>query len=112
MKTLTLLLGSSLITATIEAQNVLMPGAFTRKLGLDASTTKSINLEPIVDESSYQLATWKLSGKMGDLTPDSTIFEKVEYNYDTLSQRLRELSFLNSGVAISITDKRTGKSQK
>src|SRR6478672_4080497 len=36
--------------------------------------------------------------------PDSTIFDTTEFNFDTLSQRLRELSFLNKGVLITITD--------
>jgi DNA gyrase subunit B len=40
---------------------------------------------------------------------DSDIFEDVEYNFDVLSKRLRELSFLNRGVGISILDERTGK---
>ncbi|MDO8461659.1 MAG: DNA topoisomerase (ATP-hydrolyzing) subunit B [Deltaproteobacteria bacterium] len=38
--------------------------------------------------------------------PDSEIFESTEYSFDTLSQRLRELSFLNKGLKISITDER------
>jgi DNA gyrase subunit B len=42
--------------------------------------------------------------------PDPTIFEATEFNFDTLSQRLRELSFLNAGVRIVIEDERTGKS--
>src|SRR5439155_917577 len=42
--------------------------------------------------------------------PDTTIFEVVEYNFDTLSQRLRELAFLNAGLHITITDERSGKS--
>ncbi|MFN8005566.1 MAG: DNA topoisomerase (ATP-hydrolyzing) subunit B [Terriglobia bacterium] len=41
--------------------------------------------------------------------PDSTIFDTTEFNFDTLSQRLRELSFLNKGVAITISDERTDK---
>ncbi|MBW2092137.1 MAG: DNA gyrase subunit B, partial [Deltaproteobacteria bacterium] len=39
--------------------------------------------------------------------PDSTIFETIEFNYDVLAKRMRELSFLNKGVKISITDERT-----
>jgi DNA gyrase subunit B len=42
--------------------------------------------------------------------PDSTIFETVDFQFDTLSQRLRELAFLNAGLKISITDERTQKS--
>ena len=41
--------------------------------------------------------------------PDATIFDMTEFNFDTLSQRLRELSFLNKGVLITITDERTDK---
>jgi DNA gyrase subunit B len=42
--------------------------------------------------------------------PDPEIFEELEYNFDLLSNRLRELSFLNAGLRITINDERTGKS--
>jgi DNA gyrase subunit B len=42
--------------------------------------------------------------------PDATIFETTDINFDTLSQRLRELAFLNAGLTITITDERTSKS--
>ena len=46
-------------------------------------------------------------GTMVTFSPDPEIFgETTEYNYDTLSLRMRELSFLNKGIEISITDKR------
>ncbi len=39
-------------------------------------------------------------------TPDATIFEFTEYNFDTLAARMRELAFLNKGITITLTDKR------
>ena len=41
--------------------------------------------------------------------PDPTIFDKSVYSFDTLSQRLRELAFLNKGLKITLTDERTEK---
>ncbi len=38
--------------------------------------------------------------------PDSLVFETVEFNFDILSRRLRELAFLNEGVRITIVDRR------
>jgi DNA gyrase subunit B len=44
--------------------------------------------------------------------PDSSVFETIEFSFETLSQRLRELAFLNAGVTITITDERDGKSHE
>jgi len=44
--------------------------------------------------------------------PDQTVFETVDYSFETLSQRLRELAFLNAGVAIAIDDERDGRSHR
>jgi len=43
--------------------------------------------------------------------PDDEIFETGEFSFSTLSSRLRELAFLNSGVAISIGDERDGETE-
>jgi DNA gyrase subunit B len=39
-------------------------------------------------------------------SPDDTIFDYLEYNFDTLAARMRELAFLNKGITITLTDKR------
>ncbi len=44
--------------------------------------------------------------------PDSTIFETSDFSYDILSQRLRELAFLNRGVKITLEDERTQKNHE
>jgi DNA gyrase subunit B len=49
-------------------------------------------------------------GTVVTFTPDTTIFtQTVEYNYDTLASRLRELSYLNKGIVIHLVDKRSKK---
>jgi DNA gyrase subunit B len=44
--------------------------------------------------------------------PDGTIFETTSFTFDTLSQRLRELSFLNRGILILLEDERDGKKHR
>jgi DNA gyrase subunit B len=58
------------------------------------------------------------TGTKVHFVPDKTIFTTtLEYNFDTLSQRLRELAFLNKGLIITLTDERqtdskTGESKR
>ncbi len=44
--------------------------------------------------------------------PDPQIFEMTEFSYDVLSQRLREMAFLNKGLKITILDERVDKNQE
>jgi len=41
--------------------------------------------------------------------PDETIFSNIDFHYDVLAKRLRELSFLNNGVKIRLVDERNAK---
>ncbi|MDT8299129.1 MAG: DNA gyrase subunit B, partial [Spirochaetaceae bacterium] len=49
-----------------------------------------------------------LNGTHTRFYPDASIFDEIEFNYDVLSKRLRELAFLNKGVEIILTDERSG----
>jgi len=51
----------------------------------------------------------KRRGTKVTFLPDSLIFPEIDFNYDVLAQRLRELSFLNGGVHIWLEDERTGE---
>ena len=50
--------------------------------------------------------TTEKRGTVQTFQPDATIFDVTEYNYDTLANRLRELSFLNKGIRLTLTDAR------
>jgi len=55
------------------------------------------------------IGSTKKSGTKVVFKPDSEIFETSTFSFDTLSQRLRELAFLNKGLSITIEDERTEK---
>lgn len=52
------------------------------------------------------------TGTMVEFQPDAEIFDELEYRYETLEYRLRELAFLNKGISIVLEDKRAGQEQK
>ncbi|HEY5594973.1 MAG TPA: DNA topoisomerase (ATP-hydrolyzing) subunit B [Nitrospiria bacterium] len=54
----------------------------------------------------------KKRGTKVTFKPDPQIFEETEFSFDTLSQRLREMAFLNKGLQILLTDERTEKHQE
>jgi DNA gyrase subunit B len=56
-----------------------------------------------------EIGKTKRQGTKVVFKPDSKIFETLEFSFDVLSQRLRELAFLNKGASILIEDERTGK---
>jgi DNA gyrase subunit B len=60
-------------------------------------------------EELKMIGNTERSGTKISFLPDKEIFSHLEYSFDTLSGRLRELSFLNPGLSISITDDRSEK---
>jgi DNA gyrase subunit B len=59
-----------------------------------------------------QTGTTDKRGTKVTFKPDQQIFETTTYSFDTLSQRLRELSFLNRGIVITLEDERDGKKHR
>jgi DNA gyrase subunit B len=52
------------------------------------------------------------SGTKVHFRPDAELFDSIEYSYETLVQRLREISFLNNGIYIVLNDERKAKKQE
>lgn len=73
----------------------------------EISFAQGITKEPmhIVGETSE-------TGTYVHFVPDATIFDETVYDYDTLRHRLRELSFLNRGITITLTDEREEEVRK
>ncbi|HOM42853.1 MAG TPA: DNA topoisomerase (ATP-hydrolyzing) subunit B [Bacillota bacterium] len=52
--------------------------------------------------------TTKSTGTRVSFKPDTEVFDELEYSFDILEHRLRELAFLNKGIKISLKDERDG----
>ncbi len=65
---------------------------------------------PVTDVVTEPLTSRKdRRGTRVTFLPDKEIFQTTEYSFDTLSQRFRELAFLNKGITINFEDQRTAK---
>jgi len=78
----------------------------------DGNTYEQEYVRGIAQGRLQQTGKTRKRGTKVSFKPDTEIFEVTEFNFDTLSQRLREKAFLNSGIRISIVDERTEKSHE
>ncbi len=97
-------------------------------VGLSVVNALSIDLDLEIDRDGYrwrqhysqgmpigsieavaELEAPKATGTRIRFSPDPDVFTRLAFDYKTLAQRLRELSFLNRGIAIRLVDERTGK---
>jgi DNA gyrase subunit B len=68
-------------------------------------TTQEFNIgKPLYP--AKEVGTTSYRGTIVTFTPDTSIFSVHEYNYTTLANRIRELSFLNKGITITLEDER------
>ena len=66
----------------------------------------------IADAPLKKLEKTELRGTTVTFLPDDTIFETVEFDYETIKNRFREIAFLNKGIVITLQDNREGKQKK
>ncbi len=59
-----------------------------------------------------KIGTRKQTGTKTCFLPDHEIFKSIEFKYDTLANRMRELAFLNKGLKISLVDHRSDKNDE
>jgi len=72
----------------------------------DGSTWQQAYSAGVPNGKLKKTGATKRRGTKVHFIPDKSIFTTVEYSYDTLAQRLRELAFLNKGLLITLTDER------
>lgn len=65
---------------------------------------KPVEEVKVVGESAH-------TGTKTTFMPDNAIFETLEFQYDILANRLRELAYLNKGIKITLTDKKANRSE-
>ncbi|MDQ0151095.1 DNA topoisomerase (ATP-hydrolyzing) subunit B [Eubacterium multiforme] len=65
----------------------------------------------IVTSDLDVVGTSDKTGTIVYFKPDKDIFDEIDYDFEILSQRLRELAFLNKGIKIILTDKRYDKEE-
>jgi DNA gyrase subunit B len=73
----------------------------------DGNTYEQEYIRGVPQSRLQQTGKTRRRGTKVSFRPDTEIFTATEFNFDTLSQRLREKAFLNSGIRITIVDERS-----
>ncbi len=102
------------VSGGLHGVGVSVVNALSEKLELeihrDGKVYQQNYARGLVASEFTQVGTTQRRGTKITFKPDATIFETTSFSYDILSQRLRELAFLNPGLKIELSDERTGKS--
>jgi DNA gyrase subunit B len=104
------------VSGGLHGVGVSVVNALSRRLDLEVKRDGGIYAQSY--ERGIPLARLKQVGKTKKtgtkvtFWPDDEVFDTTDFNFEILTQRMRELSFLNRGIRIMISDERTAKSHE